>query len=93
MAQTSPVRDSLRTTMKTMRAAYESGDRSQARSRHDAIEQQSKDLANKDKEFEKSLRDGLSKDQQKRYDQWQKSRQEADRERHQHNRHRQPGNL
>jgi hypothetical protein len=93
MAQTKPARDSLQTTMKAMRAAYESGERSQAHSRHDAIERQSQDLTKKDKEFEKSLRDGLSKDQQKRYDQWEKSRQEADRQRHEHSQHPEPGNL
>jgi hypothetical protein len=93
MAQTKPARDSLRTTMKEVRAAYESGDHSEAQGRRDAAKPQAEGLAKKDQEFEKSLRDSLTKDQQVRYDQWKKSRQEADRERHQHSGHREPGNL
>jgi hypothetical protein len=38
-----------------MRAAFESGDRSEARSRRDGLERQSKELAKRDKEFEKEL--------------------------------------
>jgi hypothetical protein len=93
MAQTKPARDSLRTTMKEVRAAYESGDRSEARGRRDALQPQSDGLAKKDQEFEKSLRDSLTKDQQVRYDQWRKSREAADRERHHQRGHREPGNL
>jgi ribosomal protein S20 len=93
MAETKPARDSVRTSMKEVRAAFESGDRSEARSRREAIKQQAEPLAKKDQAFEKTLRDGLSKDEQKKYDQWKKSREEADRERHQHGRHHQPSNL
>ena len=93
MAQTKPARDSLRTTMKEVRAAYQSGDRSEAHSRRDAVKPQAEALAKKDQEFEKSLRDSLTKDQQIRYDQWKKARQDADRERHHEGRHREPGNL
>jgi hypothetical protein len=94
MAETGPVRDSLRTSMRAMRAAFESGDRSEARSRRDGLERQSNELVKRDKEFEKMLKQDLSKDQQKRYDKWKKSRQKAEREHRQHMRGPQPpGNL
>jgi hypothetical protein len=93
MAETRPARDSLRTSMQAMRAAFRDGDRSGARSRHDAIQRQSEGLAKRDKEFEKTLKQSLSKDQQKRYDKW-KDSQEAE---HEHRQHRRgaaaPGNL
>jgi hypothetical protein len=92
MADTRPARDSLRTTARAMRADFESGDRSAARSRRDAIEQQANSLAKRDKEFEKVLKEGLSKDQQKRYDKWKKSREKADQERR-HLRRSSAGNL
>jgi hypothetical protein len=82
-AETGPVRDSLRTSMQAMRAAFESGDRSEAGGRRDALERQSQELAKKDKEFEKVLKEGLTKDQQKRYDKWKAAREKAEREQHQ----------
>ncbi|HEV2084675.1 MAG TPA: hypothetical protein VGR09_06310 [Gemmatimonadales bacterium] len=82
-AETGPVRDSLRTSMQAMRAAFESGDRSEARGRRDALEGQSQELARRDKEFEKVLKEGLTKDQQKRYDKWKDARDKAGREQHQ----------
>ena len=90
-AETGPVRDSLRTSMQAMRAAFESGDRSEARSRHDALERQSQELTKRDKEFEKVLKEGLTKDQQKRYDKWKDARDKAEREQHQHLRRPTPG--
>ena len=90
-AETGPVRDSLRASVQAMRAAFESGDRSEARSRHDALERQSQELTKKDKEFEKVLKEGLTKDQQKRYDKWKDARDKAERERHQHMRRPAPG--
>src|SRR4051812_15281344 len=47
MAQTKPARDSLRTTMKEVRAAYQSGDRSEARGRREAVKPQAEALAKK----------------------------------------------
>ena len=85
-AETGPVRDSLRTSMQAMRAAFESGDRSEARSRGDALQRQSQELAKRDKEFEKVLKEGLTKDQQKRYDKWKDARDKAEREQHHHTR-------
>jgi Spy/CpxP family protein refolding chaperone len=90
-AETGPVRDSLRTSMQAMRAAFESGDRSEASGRRDALERQSQELAKRDKEFEKVLKEGLTKDQQKRYDQWKDARDKAEREQHQHMRRPTPG--
>ena len=90
-AETGPVRDSLRTSMQAMRAAFESGDRSEARGRRDALERQSQELARRDKEFEKVLKEGLTKDQQKRYDKWKDARDKAEREQHQHMRRPAPG--
>jgi hypothetical protein len=79
-AETGAARDSLRTSMLAMRGAFESGDRSAGRSRHDTIEQQSQDLTKRDKEFEKVVKEGLTKDQRKRYDNWKKSRDKAERD-------------
>jgi hypothetical protein len=82
-AETRPARDSLRTSVQAMRAAFESGDRSQARGRRDTIDRQSQELTKRDKDFEKVLKEDLSKDQQKRYDQWKKARDKAERDNHQ----------
>jgi hypothetical protein len=90
-AEMGPVRDSLRTSRQAMRAAFESGDRSEARSRRDALERQSQELAKRDKEFEKVLKEGLTKDQRKRYDKWKDARHKAEREQHQHMRRPTPG--
>jgi len=83
-ADTRPVRDSLRTSMQAMRAAFESGDRSEARGRRDALERQAQELTKRDKEFEKVLKEDLTKDQRKRYDKWKDARDKAEREQHQH---------
>lgn len=83
-ADTRPVRDSLRTSMQAMRAAVESSDRSEARGRRDALERQAQELTKRDKEFEKVLKEDLTKDQRKRYDKWKDARDKAEREQHQH---------
>jgi hypothetical protein len=94
MTETGPVRDSLWTSIRALRAAFESGDRSEARSRRDGLERQSNELAKRDKAFEKMLKQDLSKDQQKRYDKWKESRQRAERKHRQHMPGPQPpGNL
>ena len=78
MAATKGARDSVRTSMQAVRAAFEKGDRSEARSRRETIERQRKQLADEDRKFEESLNNVLTKDQQTRYQQWQnKRRQEA----------------
>jgi hypothetical protein len=81
MAATQPVRDSLRASMKEIRAAFESGDRSVIRERRSEVQRQWKDLSKRDKEFEGGLKDLLSKDQQKRYEKWKEAREKAARER------------
>jgi hypothetical protein len=93
-AETGPARDSLRASIQAMRAAFHSGDRSGARSRRDTLSRQAKDLSQRDQEFEKALKAGLSKEQQNRFDKWQESREEARRARHKHGRRApQGGNL
>jgi hypothetical protein len=87
MAASRPERDSLRTTMQTMRTAFEQGDRAAARNQRGNIDRQSKMLLDQDKEFEKSLKDLLSKDQQKRY---QKLKQNREKEARDHWRQDQP---
>jgi hypothetical protein len=81
MAATRPTRDSLRTTMQAVRSAFERGDRSAAREQRDIVERQSKDLADRDKTFDKGLKDILSKDQQKRYQKWKENREKEERDR------------
>ena len=86
MAETRPSRDSLRPSIQAMHNDLEEGDRSAARGRHDAIEKQSQDLAKRDKDFEKVLKQGLTKDQQKRYNKWKEAREKAKKSERQHHR-------
>ena len=86
MAATKPARDSVRTNLQAMRTAFESGSRSEARARHQAIERQIKQLAERDKQFDDGLNDILSKDQQSRYKQWRESRERKTRDRWRHER-------
>jgi hypothetical protein len=81
MAATRPVRDSLRAGIEEIRAAFESGDRSAVRERRSDLQRQWKDLSKRDKEFDKALKDFLSKDQQKRHKEWNEAREKAARER------------
>lgn len=76
-AATRSLRDSLRTSMQSMRSAFQSGDRSEARTRHEAVEHQWKELSTRDQAFDKSLKGVLTKDQQKRYDKWKDDREKA----------------
>jgi hypothetical protein len=71
MAATKPARDSLEHAVQAMRSAFQSGDRAAAGERRQAIRRQSDQLAKSDKQFEASVKDLLSKDQQKRYAKWQ----------------------
>ncbi|MFL5546936.1 MAG: hypothetical protein ACJ8AQ_05200 [Gemmatimonadales bacterium] len=92
MASTKASRDSLRASMQAARAAFEKGDRSEARSRREGLEKQWKQLADQDTKFEAGLQDILTKDQQTRYQQLQdKRKQEArDQWRHHHGDRRPP---
>jgi hypothetical protein len=87
MAGTWPERDSLRATMQSIRTDLEQGDRAAARDRRGTVDRQSKLLIEQDKNFEESLKDLLSKDQQKRY---QKLKQNREKEARDHRRADQP---
>jgi hypothetical protein len=94
IAETGPARDSLRTAMQGMRADVQKGDRSAARDRRGTVGSQAADLTKRDNQFEKVLKQDLSKDQQKRYDKWKESREKAERQRHDDRYHQAPaGNL
>jgi hypothetical protein len=80
MAATRPARDSLRTTMQTIRTAFDRGDRAAARDQRQDVERESKVLIDRDKEFEKSLKDLLSKDEQKRYQKLKQYREQQSRD-------------
>lgn len=80
MSATGPVRDSLRSTMREMRAGFENGDRSAARERGSELERQWKELSKRDSQFDKGLDDLLSKDQKKHYKRWKKAREKAERD-------------
>jgi hypothetical protein len=86
MAATRPVRDSLRATMQSIRTAFERSDRAAARDRRGTAERQSKKLLDQDQEFEKGLKDLLSKDQQKRYQKLKQNREKQSQERWQRDR-------
>jgi hypothetical protein len=81
MATTKPARDSLESAMRSMRTAFQSGDRAAAGERRQAIKRQSDQLAKSDQQFQASLKDLLSKDQQKRYAKWQEEQLNLARER------------
>ena len=81
MAQTNPVRDSLQSAKRSIRAAFESGDRNAARDRRQAVRRQAEQLMNRDREFEAGLKDILTQDQQKRYSEWKEQRIKLARER------------
>lgn len=80
MIATRPLRDSLRTSMAHMRAAFESGERPDARGQRSELESQWKELSQRDKQFQKDLGDVLSKDQEKRYKKWKQSQEKAERD-------------
>jgi hypothetical protein len=80
MAATKPLRDSVRTSMEAVRAAFEKGDRSDIRSQRDAGRAQWKRLADQDKKFDQDLKNVLSKDQQTRYQQWKDNRKQEARQ-------------
>jgi hypothetical protein len=84
MAATKPARDSLQNAMRSIRQAYESGDRTAARSRRRAVKQQAQALIERDREFEAGLKAVLSVDQQKRYAEWKEQRIRLAREQHRH---------
>lgn len=86
MAATKPSRDSVRANMQAMRTAFESGNRSEARARHETIERQVKQLTERDKKFDEGLKDILSKDQQNRYQEWRESREKRTRDHWHHER-------
>jgi hypothetical protein len=81
MAGSRPERDSLRATMQAIRTEFEQGDRAAARDRRGTVERQFKLLLEQDKDFEKGLKDLLSKDQQKRYQKLKQNREKEARER------------
>jgi Spy/CpxP family protein refolding chaperone len=74
MAATKTLRDSVRTSLQSMRAAYEKGDRSEARSGRDTVRGQWKRLAEQDKKFADDLKNVLTKDQLTRFQQWRENR-------------------
>jgi hypothetical protein len=80
MGATRPARDSLRSAMREIRANFENGDRSAAQGRRSGLERQWKELSKRDKQFDKDLKELLSKDQEKRYDKWKKAREKAEQE-------------
>jgi hypothetical protein len=67
MAQTRPARDSLQAAMRSLRNDYQKGDRTASRNEHQAIRKEAETLRKRDQQFEASVKDILSKDQQKRY--------------------------
>jgi hypothetical protein len=81
MAETKPARDSLQSARRSMRAAFESGDRSAARERRQGVRGTAEQLKKRDREFEAGLKDILSEEQLKRYSDWKEQRIKLARER------------
>jgi hypothetical protein len=86
MAGTRPARDSLRNAMQAMRAAGRNGDHSPARERRASLREQFQGLAKRDQQFEASLKDLLTQDQQNRYAQWKETQRDLARK-HWHREH------
>jgi Spy/CpxP family protein refolding chaperone len=80
MTATKATRDSVRNSMQEVRAAFEKGDRSEARTRRDQVKQQWKQLADQDKKFEDGLKHVLTNDQLTRYQEWKDRRRHEARE-------------
>lgn len=83
MAATKPARDSLRSAFEAMRG----GDRSAAPPQREALRERFQDLARRDRQFEASVKDLLSQEQQKRYAEWKQNQQKMARQRWHHHRH------
>jgi hypothetical protein len=64
-----------------MRSGSRSGDRDAARERRGALREQFRELKNQDEQFEASLKNLLSQDQQKRYAQWKEDQRNLARQR------------
>ena len=87
IASTKVTRDSLRKNLDAVRSAYQQGDRNMEQGQRDQIRKQAEDLQKRDADFEKNLKGLLTKDQQKRYDEWKKNREQSRHEQwkgHQH---------
>jgi hypothetical protein len=90
MAATKPARDSLLNAIEAMRS--KGGDRSAPRERRGALRGQFEALAQRDQQFEASLKDLLSQDQQKRYAEWKENQRNLARKRWHRDRHERSGN-
>jgi hypothetical protein len=80
IAGTRATRDSLRTQMLAVRSTFQSGNREAARGQLGDVQEQWKQLSDKDKKFNEGLKDILNKDQQKRYKKMQEDRVKAERD-------------
>ncbi|HET6778538.1 MAG TPA: hypothetical protein VFH26_06595 [Gemmatimonadales bacterium] len=87
MAATKPARDSLRRALDARRSGPRGDDRSAARDQRGALRQQFQNLAQRDEQFEASVKDLLSQDQQKRLAQWKENQRNMARKRWHHHRH------
>jgi hypothetical protein len=74
MDSTAAERDSVVTARQEIRAAFQSGDREGAEEPMRTLRALTKDLANRQKSFDESLKPLLSHDQWKRYDKWREER-------------------
>jgi hypothetical protein len=81
MIATAPVRDSLRTIMKDLRDARDTGDRDAMRAamreRGAVISRLWKDLSKRDERFYKDMKKSLTKEQRKRFEKWQDDEKKA----------------
>jgi hypothetical protein len=81
MQETAPVRDSLRTILNALRDARERGDREAMRSamreHRDVVSRLWKDLSKRDEQFYKTVKKSLTKEQRKRFEQWQEDEEQA----------------
>ena len=81
MAATKPARDSLRSAVQVLRSGPRDGDRSAARERRGALRERFQELAKRDQQFESSLKNLLTQDQQKRYADWKENQRSMARQR------------
>lgn len=72
MANTQPQRDSLKIAFDAMREAFRTGDREGARAQRPAVQELREGLAEQQKHFDETLKEFLSNDQWKKYENWRK---------------------
>lgn len=88
MSKTQPQRDSLKTSLDTIRQAFRSGDRSSARGHRSTLRELRGRLADEQQQFDDSVKKLLSSGQWNKYQQWREGERDRMRKEWRERRHR-----